>query len=112
MSKPTFTWNPDLGADRDIKPSVKQIKFGDGYETRIPIGINTMPRKWTVTFTRAYPEANAIDSFLQTCAGVQSFLWTDPRNETNTYVCRDWKVRQQYFGVYQVTAVFEQVFEQ
>lgn len=110
-TKPTFTWSPDIAAARDIKPSVKQVKFGDGYESRIPIGINTMPRNWNVVFTRSRAEALAIDAFLQSCSGVQSFLWTDPKNDQNTFVCRDWKFSQQEFGIYSISATFEQVFE-
>ena len=111
MTLATFTWNPDLGATRDMMPAVKPTSFGDGYEVRIPIGINTNRRKWTVTFPRNYEESAPIDAFLENCGGTQAFIWTDPKGDTNVYVCRSWKWVQKEFGVYVVSGVFEQVFE-
>lgn len=111
MSALTFTWPPDLGAARSIKPSVKPMKFGDGYESRIPIGINLDPNVWTVRFTRAYAEAAAINAFLLNANATSNFAWTDPQNNTANYVCRSWTFLQKEFGVYEISAKFEQVFE-
>lgn len=111
MSKPTFTWNPDLGAAQRITPLVTQTKFGDGYELRVAKGINTTPRTWKVSFTRSASEAQNILAFLEARAGMESFAWTDPMNKEGTYVCREWGGNQKAFGVYVVQATFEQVFE-
>ena len=111
MSKPTFTWTPDLGAQQSITPSVTQTKFGDGYELRVARGINTQPRMWNVTFSKEPNEAAAILDFFEARAGVEAFSWTDPFNKTGTYVCRQWNSGQALFGVYSITATFEQVFE-
>jgi len=111
MSKPTFTWTPDLGAQQSIKPNVTQTKFGDGYELRVAQGINTQPRTWAVTFSKGPNEMTAILDFLEARAGVEAFNWTDPFNKAGTYVCREWSANQVVFGVYSVSATFEQVFE-
>lgn len=111
MSKPTFAWHPDLGAQQSMAPSVQQTKFGDGYELRVAKGINTTPRTWEVSFTRSQSEAGAILDFLEARAGLEAFVWTDPLNREGTYVCREWSGSQQAFGVYVVSATFEQVFE-
>lgn len=111
MAKPIFTWYADLNAQRSVKPNVHKTSFGDGYEQRIAVGINNKPKKWNVRFTRDTSEANAILSFLETRGGLEAFTWTDPNNVTSDYVCREWSSNQKMFGVYEVAAVFEQVFE-
>lgn len=111
MIKPAFTWHPDLGAQQHITSSVQQTKFGDGYELRVAKGINLTPRTWEVSFTRGPSEAKDILAFLEARAGLESFAWTDPLDREGTYVCREWGGGQQAFGVYVVSATFEQVFE-
>jgi len=111
MSTPNFTWTPDVGAQQTIKPSVQQTKFGDGYELRTPIGVNYKPKRWQVTFTKNAVEATAILAFLEARGGLEAFTWTDPLDVSNTYVCREWNSSQQMFGIYQITASFEQIFE-
>jgi phage-related protein len=111
MSKPIFTWSPDIGARRTIKATVHQAKFGDGYEQRIGSGVNFKPRSWSCQFSNGLANAQSILAFLDARGGLESFTWTDPMNETNNFVCREWSQVQQVFGVYQVTATFEQVFE-
>ena len=111
MSFPTFTWNPDLGATRKMTPRVTATKFGDGYEMRTSNGINFSPRNWTVTFTRATEESVAIIDFLDARAAKEPFTWVDPMGKTGTYVCREWSSVQSEFGLYTVSATFEEVFE-
>lgn len=112
MSKPIFTWKPDLGAQRKLKPNVTQTKFGDGYELRVAQGINTMPASWTATFTNPGPVTTDILAFLEARAGLESFIWIDPLNIQGVYVCREWSSAQSMLGLYQVSVTFEQVFEQ
>jgi len=111
MSFNTFTWKPDLGAQKQIKPNVHTMKFGDGYEARVANGINFVPMTWTLKFTRALYEATQIDEFLKGQAGLTAFNWTDPSGTSSVYVCRQWDKAQQEFGVHVVSATFEQVFE-
>jgi len=37
----TFTWIPSVGANLSIRPIVRRVAFGDGYEQRLAFGINT-----------------------------------------------------------------------
>lgn len=111
MAKPAFTWDADLGAQRSVKPSINQTKFGDGYELRVPIGINFKPKTWSVTFTRDLAVASAILNFLDARGGSEAFTWVDPMNVDSTYVCREWSSSQSERGIYTITATFEQVFE-
>lgn len=111
MSLVSFAWKPDLGASQAIKPTVNPTKFGDGYELRVPNGINSRPKKWTLTFTKNLVEASQILDFLYARGGSEAFQWIDPMGAEGTYVCREWESRQQDFGIYAVSATFEQVFE-
>ncbi|UBM12754.1 phage tail protein [Cupriavidus metallidurans] len=110
MPRQTFTWFPDVGSDNDAEPRVSTIAFGDGYESRVRLGINTLPQKWTLKFTRAPGEGNAIAAFLRARGGFESFIWITPERERGFYVCRKWKVSRP-MGLVVVSCVFEQVFE-
>lgn len=111
MPTSTFTWKPDLGAQRSVKPNVETIKFGDGYEQRISRGLNLMPKTWDVKFSRPISEAGPILNFLEAQAGLVSFNWTDPMGVSGVYVCKQWQSAQEKFGLYVVSCRFEQVFE-
>lgn len=108
----TFTWFPDVGGKSECSPKVSAIKFGDGYEQRVPNGINTLPENWTLTFTRTNSESLEILAFLKARGGHESFAWTNPNGEAGTYVCRNWTYdRKNGEGVMQVSCLFEQVYE-
>ena len=105
-----FSWKPDLGAKRSVEPDVTVTKF-NGYEARTPNSINSKMKKWSCTFTRNLAEAEMIDNFLEEAGGVTAFLWTDPKGYKSTFVCRSWEMNQIGFGVFAITATFEEVFE-
>ncbi|HQU03491.1 MAG TPA: phage tail protein [Acidocella sp.] len=88
----TFIWNPDFNAQVTYAPNVLVAKFGDGYEQRVQFGINANLQKWNLTFKgRQDAEANAIDAFLQTAGGLNSFAWTPPgQTVALKFVCRKW----------------------
>lgn len=110
MSLPEFTWFPDVGSQQNCDPRVQSTKFGDGYELRVPIGINHMPMKWSLTFDRSREEAAAILAFLRERGGYLAFTWTNPLEEPGTYVCRKWSTASNR-GALRVSCEFEQVFE-
>lgn len=107
----TFSWYPDVGSQQDCKPNVAATKFGDGYESRAAIGINSAAMKWTVKFDRAAPESKQVLAFLRARGGVEAFNWTNPLNEPGKYVCREWRTEQQAHGIMVVSCTFDQVFE-
>lgn len=108
----TFTWAPDFGATLDRSPKVKTAKFGDGYEQRVADGINNNPRNWPLTFSaRTNTEAGQIMTFLDARAGVEAFDWTDPDGVAGKFVCRKYSKTLSKYGINNVSATFEQVFE-
>ena len=123
-----FPWIPSYGSAVTNKPNVTQTKFGDGYELRVPIGINTNPRKWQVTFAnRPNETADEIGAFLDARGGVEAFDWTPPHWKTangmptsgiippqaksGKWVCREWSEQQTGPYTRTITATFEEVFE-
>lgn len=107
-----FTYTPDFGIELSIKPAVKVAKFGDGYEQRTSSGINTMPKSWPLSFNaRTNSEADAIMAFLSARAGLEAFDWTAPDGTTGKYICREYRRNYARYGVNNISATFEQVFE-
>ena len=110
----TFTWNPDYNAGGDFAPRVLSSKFGDGYEQRVPDGINNNPGSWALTFAnRTNADGDAIDGFLQAAGGYLWFWWTPPRAAVAVkVVCKKWKKSEPGPNGTTVTATFDQVFDQ
>ena len=105
----TFDYAPQT-ASRSQQPRVRTAAFGDGYEQRVADGINTMPKRWTLSFTRPVVEADAILAFLVARAGVEAFDWTDPDGAAGKYVCREWSANLIGPVAKGINATFEQVF--
>jgi phage-related protein len=83
----TFTALPDYSVSIDLVPKVLKAQFGDGYEQRLPDGLNNMLEQWSCTFKRNTDEAKAIYNFLKVRQGVESFNWTTPDEVTKVFVC-------------------------
>ena len=109
----TFTYTPDFGAQVQIKPRVRAVAFGDGYEQRQGDGINSQPQVWTLQWqNRDNTETANIKQFLALRAGVEAFDWAPPNEETTIrVVCREWSVSSVRFNLNNVSATFTQVFE-
>jgi phage-related protein len=109
----TFSYVPDFGANVDETPNVYPVKFGDGYEQRISVGINTNKQIHNLTFSqRSQTEADAIRAFLRTAAAVNAFQWTPPGDSSPlVFVCRKWNRRIDKASLYTITCTFEQVYE-
>lgn len=106
----TFTWLPEWESQLDQEPKVTVTKFGDGYEQRVPQGINIAAEKWQLTFSESIGNFSEVLTFLRARNGVESFYWTTPLNEQRIFVCRKWTLRRK-MGVNVITADFEEVFE-
>ena len=106
-----FTWIPTYGSAASTKPTVTPVKFGDGYELRVPVGINSTPRQWQVTFAnRATATADAIEAFFKARGGVDYFDWTPPYGGAGKWVAREWSSQKTGPYTRTVTATFDEVF--
>lgn len=109
-TRQTFIWNPDRGSALASKPSVQATKFGDGYEARIPVGINSNAEVWSLSFSLSLPNSLEAHDFLKARNATESFIWVNPHGKTNYYVCREWKITGNG-GFRMLSCDFEQVFE-
>lgn len=108
----TFTYTPSFEATESSQPRVRKFQAGDGYEQRIRFGLNTDPKEWTLQFSnRTDTERENIVSFLEACAGVESFDWTPPRGGAGKFVCEEWQVTLSNCNNNQIQAKFREVFE-
>ena len=103
-----FTWFPNAGHSLSVEPRVASAKFGDGYEQRVPNGINFILEKWSLTFSGTRQNMGLVEAFLRTHAGVTSFDWTNPDEVAGKFVCKSW-TKSRDKGVVNITCVFEQV---
>jgi phage-related protein len=106
----TFEWPSDRGAALAQKPNVQPTKFGDGYEVRLPLGLNTSHEKWSVSFTMTPVKSALVLDFLRARNATESFYWVTPLGLTLIFVCREWK-SVGAGGYRTIFADFEQVFE-
>jgi phage-related protein len=47
----TFTFTPSFPAQLQEQPTVRTVKFSDGYEQRLTFGLNTDPKVWSLQFS-------------------------------------------------------------
>ena len=106
-----FTWKASYDASETVTPTVKPIKFGDGYEQRQGTGINRQPRKYSLTFKRASAEIAAIKAFLKARGAIEAFNYTHPGQTIGVFVCREWTTTNIAYRADGLSAVFEEVFE-
>lgn len=89
-----FHWLPEDGMKTEHKPSIKTVRFGDGYEQRSPNGLNHSQRVFTCDFR---VEANERDSFEQFYSGMEviNLFWRPPGvNRNIRVVCRTWSATE------------------
>lgn len=107
-----FNWTPDYGFSKEVKPNVRAVSFGDGYEQRISDGINPIGSEWSLSFKRPIAIITAIENYLLTTKGSLSFDFLAPNGATYKVVAKDgWTVTDSDVGVQTLTVKFKRVFE-
>ncbi|EAU1516082.1 phage tail protein [Salmonella enterica] len=105
----TFAWVPRPGMGIKTKPSVKVVKFGDGYEQRSQGGLNSQLRSFTPTFRVINDELPYLLAFFNEHGAYKAFLWCPPAvNRTIKVVCREWDVKAQNLYA-DVSCLFDEV---
>ena len=108
----TFTFTPSYSADLSEAPTVRTVRYGDGYETRLAYVLNTQPKTWSLSFNnRSDTERDNILAFLRARGAVESFDWADPNGYSAKWVCSEWQTNQISPNFNNITASFRQVFE-
>ena len=104
---------PSVGSDRTVTPDVRVLNFGDGYQQRVPNGLNHMRQVWNLQWSRlTYDQANEIEDFFKARGGHESFTWTPPKESVGLkFRCTNWSRKPLVDGGDQITAQFQQVFD-
>lgn len=109
---------PDRGLTRRTQPKVLLADFGDGYEQRMPDGINSLKEFYTPVFiNREQEEIDLIIEFFDAMLGVTAFDFTvpDSRNEigekTIKVVCDSYDTIFTNHKISGCTASFRRVYE-
>ena len=79
MSKFPIEIIPSFGTVKTSKPNIRIANFGSGYSQRSTLGINQNLKKYQLKFENiSFSDANTIETFLDSMAGVTSFSYPVP----------------------------------
>ena len=94
-------------------PDLRITQFGDGYQQRNTMGMNTRRKNWRLSFNnRTDADRDKIVGFLHARNGKESFDWIDPTTTNyKKYVCESWSVDMTSFNNNTISMEFKQVFE-
>ena len=112
---PDFFWKPSYTTVSQASPRIIRIRYGNGYEKRIPDGFNTNLMTLQVSFeNRKEPEAVSILHFLQQMNGQTAFIFNMPsvynKSTFNTrFVCPNWETTYNFYQNYTIRATLEEV---
>jgi phage-related protein len=106
----TFTLStPDQGATKSLKPRLRVSRFGDGYDQRVPDGLNYMLESWSLNFSgKTKAQVLAIETFFTTHGGHTAFDWTTPDGVLKKFVCQEWKTTPSHDLDWSISCTFEQ----
>lgn len=112
MAATSFTWIPSYGAQQTSRPTVRSVRFGDGYEQRLTYGLHTDLKVWNLTFTNIDTGTKEqINGFLESRGGSQQFSWSTPSGEISSFVCQEWDVTAVGPGIWTVSSTFREVVD-
>lgn len=109
-----FSWVVDLAsASGEHEFKARTVQFGDGYEQRTrSLNIKPKMQTWQVRKTGKLAEIQAIKTFLDARAGVESFFWRPPSASADIKVVVDkYTETPMGAGLYALSFTFREVFE-
>ena len=104
---------PAYGLQKTSAPTVRTVRFGDGYEQRLSLGLNQNPKSYNLTFEVSETDADTIETFLDArAADNASFDFTPPgESSSSKFVCEQWDKSIPYLNRATIQATFREVFE-
>ena len=102
---------PDFDVTERHEPTVKEVKFGNGFVKSMVFGLNQDLARWDLRFSNlTTTEANTIKNFLRDRKGSEAFDWTAPyASSASKYKCKTWQISIPYANTYTISALFEEV---
>ena len=106
---------PTYGQRKNSAPLTRTIRFADGYEHRILLGLaqHQNPKVFSFTFNVSETESDTIETFLDARANDSaSFTFTPPGEASSSqFVCDGWSKSIPYNNRATIQATFREVFE-
>ena len=106
---------PAYGSSKKNAPKTRTVKFADGYEHRIFLGIDAHQNPKEFTFTRNVSETDAdtIETFLDARALDRASFTYTPEGESSAmqFKCESWTKTIPYNNRATINATFKEVFE-
>ena len=104
---------PTYGLQKLSSPTVRTVRFGDGYEQRTSLGLNQNPKVYNLTFEVSETDSDTIETFLDArAADNASFDFTPPgEGSSSKFVCEKWSKSIPYLNRASIQATFREVFE-
>jgi phage-related protein len=104
--------NPNYGLAKSSSPRVLEVRYGDGYSSRLVFGLNQDLKMYQPRWDNlSESDADTIEDFLVARKGQESFSWTPPGDSAGKYICRNWNKTIPYANRASISATFQQVAE-
>ena len=102
---------PDYDVAERHEPTVREVRFGNGFVKSMVFGLNQDLARWDLRFSNlTTTEANTIKNFLRDRKGSEAFDWTAPyASSASKYKCKTWQISIPYANTYTISALFEEV---
>tara|TARA_Y100000401_G_scaffold11258_1_gene7714 strand:+ start:543 stop:902 length:360 start_codon:yes stop_codon:yes gene_type:complete len=106
---------PTYGQQKKSAPITRIVRFADGYEHRVTLGLaqHQNPKEFTFTWNVSETDADTIENFLDARANDnESFIFTAPgESSASNFVCESWTKSIPYNNRATIKATFREVFE-
>tara|TARA_R100000773_G_scaffold44288_3_gene44885 strand:- start:2948 stop:3301 length:354 start_codon:yes stop_codon:yes gene_type:complete len=106
---------PSYGTSKKNAPKTRTIKFADGYEHRIFLGLDAHqnPKEFSFTWNISESESDTIEQFLDARALDRASFDYQPEGEPSSmkFVCESWNKSIPFNDRATITATFREVFE-
>ncbi len=107
-----FTWQLDMGSSESTELNTQTVKFGDGYEQAISIGINNARKSWQASVTDKKAVIDEIYRFLLSTKNVETFTIQPVLSEPTITVRCDGEITRTHLGgmAWRISFNLKQVF--
>lgn len=114
MATPFPTIPISQSSSMSMHNEINAIRFGNGYEQRVPMGINYRRETWNIVWDAlTLPQKNTIVNFIQSVSNGSTILWTPPNESAQKrYVLDgDWSLVNRGGTIYSINLKMRQVFD-
>jgi|SaaInlStandDraft_2_1057019.scaffolds.fasta_scaffold01022_5 phage-related protein len=109
---------PDRGMSFSSTPKIKESPFGDGYTQRLPDGINTIKKNFSIIYKdRLKADIDDMVTFLDSTGGATAFNFTyandnaGGQESTIKVIAKTWNKNFSYDNYFTLSITLEEVFE-